>query len=228
MVVQQDPETGDTVKKVVQVKAIADTVEARLTDAFNNTRNSFDQALFAACKAINRPIGDGHYPWATDPGDLEWKFQNKKTGKQHIPAELWDTFRAQQPYQAGDAYEGGNTFIRSMATLANSKHTVGIDIGCNVTGFRTGPITLDGPGKLFSVPMAKWDPVKKEIELMRWNGFVPHFAKEPTLSFYVAFDAETPLGLANHDAARSIQLFAEFAQRVVDDLKAVATEQGAT
>ena len=227
MIVEQEVETGDTVKKIVQLKPIPDVVEGRLTDAFNNARNSFDQALFAACTAIDQPIADGHYPWACYPSDLEWKFQNQKTGKQHIPVELCDTFRRQQPYPTGDGYEGGDTFIRSMATLANRKHTVGIDVGCNVMGVMTGPITINGPGKLFTVPSAKWDPVKKEIVLVRWNGFVPNFKQEPTVSFYVAFDAQTPLGLANHDAVRSIELFTKFAQRVVDDLKARAAELGA-
>jgi hypothetical protein len=131
--IETDRETGWKSKKLRLAIPIPDAIEEHTTNSLNNLRNAFDQMLFAACVGVGKPRLKGYYPWAQNPTDLERRFVNKKTGEETVPNELWDLVRSQEPYNAGEGYEGGNTYLRSIATLTNNKHTVGIQIGGSVT-----------------------------------------------------------------------------------------------
>lgn len=220
-----EPESGDSVRKAVVLNPLPDTIEESVTNSINNVRNAFDQILFAACKAITRPITDGHYPWCADKIDLGWKFKNKKTGKERIPKELWDTLAAQQPYPRDETDGSGDTFLRAMAAFANRKHTIGIDIGCSVSGHRLAFNTGMGSEKIV-VPSPRWDPVKNEVELVRWRGREPSFADENGVSFYITFDTTAPEELRGVDAIGATTTFRQAAQRALDALKARTIELG--
>lgn len=220
-----DFSTGESVRKVRMIEPLPDVIEERLTDALNNTRNAFDQIIFAACKAIGKPVKDGHFPWATDRTDLDsWRLQNKKTGKETIPKEFWDILRRHEPYPRQAGNSDGNTLIRSIATLANAKHTIGIEINCSVASFMQGSVT--GRFKSLSFPMPKWDPINKEVILMRWKGYAD-LGNDDRIAFYVVFDSTAPLPLRGVNAAQSITAFTDKAQIVLDDLKARAAALGA-
>lgn len=139
-VIESEGETGYFVRKVVVANFAPDIIEERITDAINNTKNSFDQSLFAACDAISKPRGDGHFPWVDGEHLLQRKLEGGKAGKEAIPSELWDVLRAQQPYPRNDLDQRGDTIVRTMARLANNKHTIGTAIGCNVASWALGSI----------------------------------------------------------------------------------------
>lgn len=227
-VIEVDAQTGEKVRKVVVRVPVPDAVEEEITNAINNARNAFDQILFAACAAIGKPVKDGHYPWVTDPDDLERKFKHVKTGKELIPSELWDVFRAQQPYPASEGHSGGDTYVRTMATFANRKHTIGIEVGCSLSSvtFHGGVIDADTKGITFGP--ARFDPDSQEIFLYRWRGDHPKLNKEPDLTLYIAFDATAPEILRTRTAVDGVMLFIEAAQRALDALKGRAIQLGAT
>lgn len=222
-----DMETGETIEKVCASTGFDDSVEARFTDAINNTRNAFDQMLFAACTAIRRPIKDGHWPWACSPTDLEWKFKNKKTGKEHIPHELWDVLAAQEPYPRTDTDTHGDTLVRAMATLANSKHTVGIEIRCNVGPMFFSKITRTGGEYGMKMGKTVWDPVKNEVELFRWKGGKIEFGGDQSVALEISFDTSVPEPLSGYRPGFAINAFIQAAQRALDAMKARALELGA-
>ncbi|MEH6664064.1 MAG: hypothetical protein V7678_04385 [Brevundimonas sp.] len=217
--------TGYTIEKLRMVRTFPDTIEERLTDAINNTRNAFDQIIFAACDAIRKPTKDGHFPWACSRTDLDdWRLQNKKTGKETVPREFWDVIRAHQPYPRNDANTEGDTFIRTMAMFANRKHTIGIEVGCNVSETTIGCVHFDRVAAGI-IPMPRWDPKRKEIELGRWRGQA-YLGGKSEVSFYVAFDSSAPDELTRYAAPDAVGLFAEKAQMVLNDIKDTAKALG--
>lgn len=224
IVVEKELATGDFVKKIKMVNPLPDAVEGNLTDALNNVRNSFDQSIFAACLSIDKPIKDGHYPWACDPTDLGRRLKHVKTGKELVPNELWECIRSQQPYPTGGSYQGGDTGIRALAKLANSKHTVGINVGCTVGAVQIPSFTAS-QGEI-SVRIPRWDSVKNEVEVLRWRGTNPKFGREPSSTFYIVFDALTPGILRGQDAMYGLKIFANFAQRIIEEFRAVAAAHG--
>jgi hypothetical protein len=226
-IVESEGESGYFLRKVVVKSPPPDVIEERITDAINNAKNSFDQILFAACDAIDKRR-DGHYPWVDEERLLQWKLEGGKSKKQPIPSELWDVIRTQEPYPRDNADQRGDTLVRSMATLANNKHTLGTTIGCNVASFALGPIR---PGAGFNdcvILWPQWDPVKNEIVLARWKGATPHFEKEATFTFHVTFDLPVPHNLREVCAISATRALIEAAQRNLDALKARAAELGAT
>lgn len=216
--------TGHTVEKLRMVKTLPDAIEGRLTDAINNTRNAFDQIIFAACDAIGKPVKDGHFPWASSRTDLDdRRLQNRKTGKETIPREFWDVIRAHEPYPRNDTDTEGDTLVRTMATFANRKHTIGIEVGCNVSGTN---ISVDFDRvEIGVVPMPRWDPKRKEIELARWKGQAK-LGRKCQVSFYVAFESSAPDVLQQFAAPDAVGLFTEKAQLVLNDIKDTAKRLG--
>lgn len=226
-VVEREGEGGYFVRKIVVAKRVPDIIEERITDAINNTKNSFDQSLFAACDAIGKPRKNGHYPWVDGEGFLQGKLRGGKAAKEAIPSELWDVLRKQEPYPRDD-FQRGDSLVRQMAKLANNKHTIGTTIGCNVATFKLGPISPGAGYNDFSVLWPQWDPVKNEIVLARWRGATPSFSDEATFTFHVTFDLPTPHELRECCAFNATGAFIEAAQRSLDALKARAAELGAT
>lgn len=225
VIIEHDPEPGFKVRKLVFTSGLPDVVEGRLTDAMNNTRNAFDQAIFAACAAIDKPRKDTHYPWADSETDLtDWRLRNKKSGKETIPKELWDVLISHDPYPRKEANGRGDTGIRAMATLANRKHTVGIELYAMVTSMKTGTAFLSGTAEV-RIPV--WNPIKNEIILYRWNGPDAQFGGVERFTFDVVFDATAPQPLQGLPAIPCMHAFIEQAQVVCDTLKARAAELGA-
>lgn len=163
LVVETDPKNGDEVHKFKQVRALPHEVEMYLADALNHLRNSFDQSLYAACLAIERPVTTLNYPWANNPPDLEARMAGGKK-KEAVPAELRDEIRRQQPYRTGQGYPGGNDLVRNVAALVNRKHDVGFAASPVVSAMAVNEITAMGGG---SVSLGDWDPVTGEAVFAR-------------------------------------------------------------
>lgn len=223
LVTEEYPEAGYAAQKVVISGTMPQAVEEHATNTLNHLRNAYDQMLFAACRAIGKPIRKAHYPWATNPIDLGRRLLNKRTGKETIPNELWDLIRSQEPYPASDVYEGGNTLVRSVATLANTKHTVGLEMTA-IAHVKLGSVTFTGPGNIIFTGMSLPPrPVayKDGVELMRWSigagGPTPGY--NYSLEMEIGFDETAPSDLRLIPASHALVDFGVHAQSCLNGFK---------
>lgn len=211
-VTEVDPETGENLLIFRQVKSIPAEVGMHFTNALNNLRNSFDQSLFAVCEAVGHPMSDAHYPWATDPRDLEHRMSGGKKNST-LPDEIKIVIRRQEPYFAGEGHPGGSHNPRLVSVLANDKHTVGFVANATVDSVTLPRIITRGSASIG----APWDSVKKEMIIIRTSGTVAY--EHPSVAVDITFDRRIrgePI-----PAAAGIGTFANFAQRVLDDFKAL-------
>lgn len=165
IVTEIDPDTGDNVQKLKFTADIPKNFRRKATEALNSARHSFDQSVFAARNILSKRSAKGvNYPWAAKPTDLDRLLRERG-----IDPRLWDTIRAHEPYPTSDAYAGGHDLTRTLATIANNKHTVGLSVTGLITQFRAPDIIAHAVQNLqFGNP--KWDPRKNEAELVRWQG----------------------------------------------------------
>jgi hypothetical protein len=218
--IHHNPESGRSTLIIRQIEPIPEIVTRRLTEALNNLRNSFDQSLFAACKAINQPVKDAHYPWADNAGvDLKWKLEGKPTAKPKIPPDLWGVIRSQHPYPTGDGYPGGDDVIRQLATLANRKHTIGFEIGTQINGTK---IMMRQPTATNLTFRPEWNSVENHLELFFWQYGQPEPKLDCDLGLHITFDAPPPVGQLT--ASDALEAFTNKAQGVLDGFKARAVE----
>lgn len=223
LVTEEDAKAGCKIQKVVLLGIMPVDIEEHATNSLTHLRNMFDQMLFAACNAIGKPVRDGHYPWAASPTDLERRLVNKKTEKETIPREFWDLIRSQEPYPASDTHEGGNTLVRAMATLANTKHTVGLEI-TGAGHVNLGSVTFHGPGTIIftGLPMPRKPiPYKDGIELMRYSAGA--VGPEPGYGYRVdvniGFDESAPTELRFIPALDAILEFGLYAESCLNGFK---------
>lgn len=211
-VTEMDSESGYNVLKFKQFKPISDDIERLLASALDHLRNSFDQAVFAACKAIEKPFKSLNYPWACNPTDLNKRLSGTKE-KPTFPPELWDEIRGQEPYFAGETYPGGNDLVRHVAKLVNDKHTIGFTVVANVASLTMTNVVASGRTSL----LGRWDPMKKEIPIARAGvgGSVSYDNAE--VAVHVAFD--TTGAVADVPAYDAMLDFAEKAQLVLEGFK---------
>lgn len=172
IVTEIDPNTGENVQKLRLRKAMPSTFGRKATEALTTTRHAFDQAIFAALSALaGRPLKKSvYYPWAQSPTDLDHLLK----GARGIDERLWDTIAAHEPYPRSDGHAGGDDTIRTLAQIANDKHTIGLRFGATISNLKLPPIHLisgkQGENVYFRNP--QWDAEKNEAELVRWKGNV--------------------------------------------------------
>ncbi len=157
-VVDIDHETGDEVHKFKIFEPLPSSLSRRASEALANLRNSFDQAVYAACVSIGKiPRKENlHFPWRSHPNDLD-----KTLEKGPIPAEFWDVIKREEPYPTGNEHTGGDDAIREIAKLANGKHTVGLTITPIISSY-VHP-SISGHGIRGEIPDIKWDSVNNEM-----------------------------------------------------------------
>ncbi len=147
-----DPQTGEKLRKVRQVKPIPSKITRLANEAINNIRHSFDQALFSAASLIGKPMKQAYFPWASNPTDLDRLLASANRG---IPAELHEVLRRLEPYERGGAYPGGDDTVRALAKIAGvRKHTIALRVGAQPSAVVIHELTADGP---FSIPSFQWE-----------------------------------------------------------------------
>ena len=228
LVAEENLEGGYVAQKVVISGDLPSAVEEHATVSLNHLRNAYDQMLFAACRAIGRPIRDGHYPWTMNPKDLEHRLFNKKTGKETIPREFWDLIRRQKPYPASDTYEGGDSLVRAVAALANTKHTIGLEMTA-VAHVNIGSVTFRGPGSFILTGMPTPPqpiPYKDGIELMRWTigAGGPDPGYNYRIEVQIGFDEAAPSELRFVPVSHALVEFGMHAQACLNGFKSRADE----
>lgn len=210
-----DAQTGEKVWKARLAEPFPEAFGRKATEALNNTRHAFDQSVYAACSLFkqtgNRSI---NFPWAANPTDLQRLMERRG-----IPEELWDAIRKHEPYPRSDAYAGGDDIIRALATIANNKHTVGIAVIGHVASMAGPDFRGHSIGGIRMGPRA-WDPVKNEVELLRYRGDADVYG-ECRLDFHVVLhDARLPGPV---DAAQALTLFKNKGLAVLKSLEAACS-----
>lgn len=167
IVVEDDPNTGGKVQKLKFTADIPKDFRRKATEALNNTRHSFDQSVFAARNVLTgRAAKSVYYPWSQSPTDLERLLQTRGIDKR-----LWGTLREHQPYPTSAQYVGGDNLARTLATIANNKHTIGLTVNGRITRTKFPKITGNAVHNL-EVLSPQWNARRKEAELLRWVGDV--------------------------------------------------------
>lgn len=213
-VTENDSKTGHTLYKYVQVRDVPSVIGRKVTEAVNNTRNAFDQIIFAACAEIGKPVKDAHYPWADSLSQLDKRLAGGKKGPA-IPCSFHEEIRRQKPYITGDASTGyKEDFVREMSILANRKHTIGTQLSVGVSSSTVG--FKQGPGNDFVQINPTWDPVKKEIIVMRTNG--PMLSHNTNVQYCVGLSSSRDIN--GKPAVGGATIFAERAQEVLELFKA--------
>lgn len=215
-----DPNTGQKVRKV-RVKSDDIPAEMRrdASQALENARNSFDRSIFAARTFVGGTVPEGtqgNYPWSQSPRDLDILLKRRE-----VPEVLWDVIRSHQPYPTADTHAGGNDLIRSVATLVNKKHSIGLVVTPRVDGYRlaiSGVINTTKHGSILVGSEGTPDgSPKNEAELFRWSGKTkPNIKEKVALEICfddASFDFPEPATVA-------ISAFLKQARIVHDSLKA--------
>jgi hypothetical protein len=208
-VTEFDSETGENVAKVKFRNEMPDTLRRKATEALTNSRHCFDQSAFAAVNIVTgaKP-GSVHYPWSESPKDLKGKLERS------FDQRLWNEFGSHEPYPCGQGYSGGDDLIRALAKLANRKH----DVGLAAHAFAMSSTTPVRGKHIQRLRMLNpvWDPVKNEMELVRWIGQV-EFHDEAKFDFQIALQ-DTGLSHPVWTNA-ALEIFANKAKVVTESLK---------
>lgn len=203
-------DTGQHVLKAKQVKPITSQPRRKATEALTNLRHAFDQAVFAAQSCLGARTKNVNFPWAITPIDLDHMLVSRG-----IHEAIRDVFRLHEPYGTADTHPGGNDSVRTMAKLANQKHTVGLLAEVWVKGY--GDLKISGENmESFEALQPNWDPVKKEAELARWVG---NLKVENNYQLYIEIFFEPPEGAQPVKAVTGLDAFAQYAERVIESLE---------
>lgn len=226
-VAEHDPETGDEVRKVVQIKPLPDEVGHYFRNALVDLKHSFDQSLFAAAKKLGFHRFKKNYPWADSPAGLRATLGKRQTDKDSIlPDILIEEIWRQEPYATGPSFSGGNDLIREVAQMVNDKHTIGFVSVPIVASMRLDNFMVStrnrGPDTGVILPEFIWDPVNKEMILGRVRGGAKILYDDPQVSIQVLFE-RTGL-LEDVSAPVAIRRFADRAQFVLEGFKRVCAQ----
>jgi hypothetical protein len=212
VVIETDFQTGDSVQKLKFKADIPKDFRRKATEALNSARHSFDQTVFAARNILGKRSAKGvNYPWSRDLTDL-----NRLMNERGMDPRLWDTIRAHEPYGTSDANPGGDDLIRTLATIANNKHTVGLAVNGLIS--QTGFPSITATGGSFSMAMPIWDPRKNEAELLRWNSADVEIDGDYNFTFVICLkDSRLSQPV---DAVFALRLFTQKAKAVCESVKA--------
>ncbi|MBW9054908.1 hypothetical protein [Rhizobium mesosinicum] len=100
-------------------ESLPEEIERCCHNASNHVRHAFDQATYSLMTVINSNFaGDAYFPWSTTPADMRGKLN-----RLGVPSDYQTLFAQFQPYNTGEAYEGGDNTLRDFAKVANpNKH----------------------------------------------------------------------------------------------------------
>lgn len=217
---EHDPSTRKHIIKFKVFKPLPSSLRRKVTEALVTARHSFDQSIYAAISFFGPDESKlVYFPWAQNPTDLR-----QLLNMRGIPQDLWPTLEELAPYGQRDAYPGGNNLIRTLATIANDKHTVGLIVQGECSSLSPGSLCATACTELRILP-PQWDAINDEIVL----------ATVVADHFEVGDDAHVTLHVLLSNAKLSgpvevvfaLKEFTTFAQKVLDDLKAVCSAKAA-
>ena len=213
VVTDHDSESGYNIIKVRLTKPLPIGIRGRVNNILKNLRDALDQAVFQAAVQIRggNPRAS-HFPFGESPDDLENSLSLRKSSQcKDIPPELYPILRSFEPYPTGDAYTGGNDFLRALGRITGPhKHRFTISPGIDLVDGQI--ISIDGP---VHFPLErKWDASKNEMILAWFSG---QQDVKIRFGFQIAFS-----GIPHIDDApiiAAIQIWRADVSRVIDDLQ---------
>lgn len=214
-----DLETGYETVKVKVFKPLPSTIRRKFTEALCNIRHSFDQSVYGACWAIGkRPKDSIYFPWATTPTDMDARLGANSSKPPKIPCQFWPTLRGFEPYFTGNGYSGGKDVIRSLAKIANRKHTVSLQLFPNIAGTTINDLKVETIMP-FHIPMPVWDSVNNEVVIFKQHPS-SKFSYNYTVEFHITLNEASPLN--GIPAIGALEVFLEEAETVRKGLMAVS------
>lgn len=221
-VIEIDPKVGEEVVKFVFEGGLPSDVHRHANSAIEHIKNAFDQATWAASKVVSstalRPNATILFPW-TDTENGFWSRMAKKSNS--IPNNLHDVIFRLKPYTTGQGCTLDDDIARSLAHIANQKHSVGLRPALQIQSIMNHDVYIavpEGSKGSFRITSPKWNAVKNEIEVMRGPpGSVRYLGNNAQLALYVSLDEPTPL--RDMPFRRAADIFAAKAQTVIETLE---------
>lgn len=211
-VVDFDPETGEDVVKLRPTFPLPDKAIRTASEAVQHIKHAIDQGLTAACNEIDPALRgkEVRFPWADTVNGFRVRLGG---GSSKIPISFHDAIIKLKPYGTDGVGPIEQDQIRTLARLANRKHTVNLTVAPIVN---TMVIEMfSGINARGTLELPAWDAVGNNFELFR----VPHgsqFYDDRRVSRQIVFDEGWPV---NQQATHTlIGLFGEYAQIVLMEL----------
>lgn len=222
-VVHKDLEARRETIKFVFEGEIPWKIQSYANRVIEDLKNVFDQATFAACRAIDDKVTDKdtrNFPWAQSEKDLNGKLYGKHN---KIPNKLFAAFFELKPYSLPEEGFSFDYIVRELAQLANRKHSIGLVMQCNVASIMLpsffGCDEIDwASGIPLDFENPEWDVGRKELKIATGPlGTSACLKNDTQFSFYIAIDVTGPIGQVPfiHLAAA----FAEKAETVITTLE---------
>ncbi|MBO9451432.1 hypothetical protein J7426_14255 [Tropicibacter sp. R16_0] len=210
-VIDVDPRTGDNIHKIRLKQPLPGRLSRFANDALSHTRNAFDQTIHGACLSLGiKKSTSPHFPWRSNPTDLEKTFENGK-----IPDSLWDVIRQQEPYPTGEGYTGGDDAMREVSKIAKWKHNVGLSVDVQAGSAMAPGVT--GRVSRYITPPLIWDNVNNELPILIVN---PEAKLDGRYQVGLLIVFDVPGVLEKKSANSLMRLFVEKAQRFLEETEA--------
>lgn len=203
--------TGRTTVSVYFQARLPLTLQRRAIEALEHTKNSFDQILSGFHRARTGQSKRFNYPWAQDSADLETRLKNKK-----FDLSVLSLIRSQAPYPKVEGRAGVSKIVRSLATLTNDKHSIGVKLKSRPDTWVYPKFRCSGEIDIRMAPVPE-DNRNREIELVSYANNV-ELEGDFEFYFWLGWDAKEPLN--DVDVILSLREFHKFAKLVLDDFRA--------
>lgn len=151
----------------VRFKPLPFRARGLASNTIKNLRDALDQVVHAATYwVVGRPRRNAHFPFGTDPDDLESAMA--KGPCKDIPVELYPILRSYQPYPTGEHYVGGDNFLKLLGKISGShKHRTTLVVSADSNSVAIENFDLrfgEKGGTLFSDLRSR--PNQNEIEIL--------------------------------------------------------------
>lgn len=212
LVVEPDFQRGEHVFILEMTSELPSKARRKAIESLERSRNSFDQTVTAGMIALGHTVRETksvNFPWSENPTDFGKRFERKR-----IDGRLKDVLARHEPYPTSQSYPGGHDLIRSLATVTNKKHTVGLAVSAALISSHLPNMI----GSFETMQIIKTDRrfVKKRKELARVRG---DFNLHGKYEFTFAVSLEQAFFGAEVDAIAALELFAGKAKSVLEDVK---------
>lgn len=179
----------------VRFEPLPPRIRGLANNIIKDLRDALDQATHAASFLITgKPGRQTHFPFGNSPDDFDTAIT--KNLCKGIPVELYPILRGFQPYPTGDAWNGGDNFLRLLGRVSGPhKHRITVAQTINRQGFGLGNIDLRfGPGAFSLGPEGK-AAKNNELVFMAF-GENSHFKFDLHMTFYVGFSGPKMEGIS--------------------------------
>lgn len=211
------PDTSQQVMRFDFNIAIPGRMRTKAMSALVSAKHSFDQSMFAAYQVLVGKKYKRYFPWVQSEDDLEARLIDWG-----IPAELHAAIRSVPPWESGIPPSG--TDIRALASVANQKHTIGLQASPSPAQLQIRDLSFNGDCRNIAVgPGVRRSEPFFPGEILRWEGSgTVNLSLGDKVGFYIILDdpkvrIETEAVAGIGDFIAAAQSFHDEARRVCED-----------